>query len=128
MLSLAQGAGNVTPAPTTSPDTSKRIACVAGIRPDAGNATEVWIESPRTSNRLVILSGWVHELPHRVKSRIVHARSMGRKTVEFTVAELVAIKALADKIADHFKPKPRRKVDGSIYRGMWNRYGRGWRR
>lgn len=50
---------------------------------------------------------------------------MGRKLVEFTLAELAAVKALADKITAHFSaPKPpARGPSSAMYSGRWNLHG-----
>lgn len=88
----------------------KTFDCICGIHSDSDGNKTLWIESTRTGKRLSVPGGWFAELPDRLVSRVVKARSEGRSRVTFTLADLLAYSALAERIAKHLatrgKPGP----------------------
>src|SRR3954469_24434004 len=101
---------------TTTTPIDTTIPCTAGIRVDESGNRTIWIRLPRTGFTITISGGFTQELPPRLFARVAKARSEGRSVAEFTRDELLAVKALAEKIAN----RPR-------YRGgpsTWSRLGR----
>src|SRR4051812_3035656 len=106
---------------TTATATSYECAC--GIRRDEHGNLTLWIESPKTGHRLSIGGGWRKELDQaapRLWARVVKTRGEGRHTARFTLIELQAVKALADRIAGHCRPV--RRVGGPTVHAF-TRYG-----
>jgi hypothetical protein len=98
----------------------KRFPCKVGLKPiEKSPQNLLWVRSPKTGQVISVGDGWwvdLRRLAPRLIGRIAQARSLGRSTVELSIAELAAVVEVARIIAERCKPLPKPA-------GGWN----GWR-
>lgn len=98
------------------------FTCPAGVR-YANGCTLYWIRSPRTGRTLEIaVSGWLDQVPARMRGRIAQAAACGRRTTDFTRDELLAFADVHARMMKACTP-----VHTENYGGKFNRsWSRGW--
>lgn len=117
----------------STPCAERRIACVAGVRiiPNSMAQREIWVRSPRTGNEVVISDGWwpqLEERAARLVARIIHNRATGLSVISFTPAELAALVAVRNLMAEKNKPLPSNPDTPSLFRRYKPNRRRSYRR
>ena len=97
-------------------------SCAAGVR-NINGLSVFWIRSPRTGKTLEIaVSGWLDQIPVRVRGRIAQAAATGRHASDFTRDELVAFADVHARMMKACTP-----VHTENYGHKFNRsWSRGW--
>ena len=102
--------------------TQTTFTCAAGVR-NINGLSVFWIRSPRTGKTLEIaVSGWLDQIPVRVRGRIAQAAATGRHASDFTRDELVAFADVHARMMKACTP-----VHTENYGHKFNRsWSRGW--